>query len=74
MPIKLNQNKLQSIGNQSSKASKNATHVKSHTNDDLEWINQITECPVYHPSVEDFEDPLMYIQKIAPEASKYGTF
>ncbi|KAK1425324.1 hypothetical protein QVD17_20675 [Tagetes erecta] len=68
----MNQNKVQKIGNQSSKASKYATHVKSHTNDDLQWINQITECPVYHPSVEDFEDPLLYIQKIAPEASKYG--
>ncbi|GJV20540.1 lysine-specific demethylase JMJ706-like protein isoform X1 [Tanacetum coccineum] len=40
--------------------------------DDMEWINEIKECPVYHPSLEDFEDPLVYIQKIAPTASRYG--
>ncbi|XP_024987920.1 lysine-specific demethylase JMJ706-like [Cynara cardunculus var. scolymus] len=45
---------------------------QSRTTDDLEWINRITECPVYHPAIEDFEDPLEYLQKIAPEASKYG--
>ncbi|KAJ7982670.1 Lysine-specific demethylase [Quillaja saponaria] len=38
----------------------------------LEWTNEISECPVYHPSEKDFEDPLVYLQKIAPEASKYG--
>ncbi|XP_022963867.1 lysine-specific demethylase JMJ706-like isoform X2 [Cucurbita moschata] len=39
---------------------------------DLEWINKIPECPVYHPSKEEFEDPLVYLQKIAPDASSYG--
>lgn len=39
---------------------------------DLEWIDKIPECPVYCPTKEDFEDPLVYLQKIAPEASKYG--
>lgn len=39
---------------------------------DLEWINKIPECPVYHPSKEEFEDPLVYLQNIAPEASRYG--
>ncbi|XAR54777.1 [Histone H3]-lysine-36 demethylase [Bertholletia excelsa] len=39
---------------------------------DLEWTEKIPECPVYHPSKEEFEDPLVYLQKIAPEASKYG--
>ncbi|XP_022159007.1 lysine-specific demethylase JMJ706-like isoform X2 [Momordica charantia] len=39
---------------------------------DLEWIHKISECPVYHPSREEFEDPLVYLQKIAPEASRYG--
>lgn len=38
----------------------------------LEWVDKIEECPVYHPSKEEFEDPLVYLQKIAPEASKYG--
>lgn len=45
---------------------------RSRVTDDMEWINEIEECPVYHPSLEDFEDPLVYIQKIAPEASRYG--
>ncbi|XP_022965288.1 lysine-specific demethylase JMJ706-like isoform X1 [Cucurbita maxima] len=40
--------------------------------DDLEWTEKIPECPVYSPSKEEFEDPLVYLQKIAPEASKYG--
>lgn len=39
---------------------------------DLEWTETIPECPVYSPTKEEFEDPLVYLQKIAPEASKYG--
>lgn len=39
---------------------------------DLEWTDKIPECPVYFPSKDEFEDPLVYIQKIAPEASGYG--
>lgn len=39
---------------------------------DLEWTEKIPECPVYYPAKEEFEDPLVYLQKIAPEASKYG--
>ncbi|WOG86542.1 hypothetical protein DCAR_0205753 [Daucus carota subsp. sativus] len=27
---------------------------------------------MYYPSREEFEDPLVYLQKVAPEASKYG--
>lgn len=37
------------------------------------WIDKIHHCPVYHPSMDEFEDPFVYLQKIAPEASKYGT-
>ncbi|XP_031395287.1 lysine-specific demethylase JMJ706-like [Punica granatum] len=40
--------------------------------DDLDWTEMIPECPVYHPSKEEFDDPLVYLQKIAPEASRYG--
>ncbi|KAK8505692.1 hypothetical protein V6N12_038426 [Hibiscus sabdariffa] len=39
---------------------------------DLEWAEKIPECPVYCPTKEEFEDPLVYLQKIAPEASRYG--
>ncbi|XP_022896764.1 lysine-specific demethylase JMJ706-like isoform X3 [Olea europaea var. sylvestris] len=39
---------------------------------DFSWTEEIAECPVYHPSKEEFEDPLVYVQKIAAEASKYG--
>ncbi|KAL3360583.1 hypothetical protein AABB24_013819 [Solanum stoloniferum] len=45
--------------------------VKFDTSD-LEWTDKIPECPVYYPSKEEFEDPLVYLQKITPEASKYG--
>lgn len=38
----------------------------------LDWIDKIPECPIYYPKKEEFEDPLVYLQKIAPEASKYG--
>ena len=46
--------------------------VKKFDFRDLEWTEKISECPVYHPSKVGFKDPLIYLQKIAPEASKYG--
>ncbi|KAL8552940.1 hypothetical protein ACS0TY_001566 [Phlomoides rotata] len=39
---------------------------------DFQWTEIIPCCPVYTPSMEEFQDPLVYLQKIAPEASKYG--
>lgn len=39
---------------------------------DLEWTEKIPECPVYFPTKDEFVDPLVYLQSIAPEASKYG--
>ncbi|GLT58549.1 hypothetical protein SLA2020_314340 [Shorea laevis] len=46
--------------------------VDKFSTSDLEWIEKIPECPVYFPTKEEFEDPLVYLQKIAPEASRYG--
>ncbi|XP_071730624.1 lysine-specific demethylase JMJ13-like [Rutidosis leptorrhynchoides] len=39
---------------------------------DLDWMEKIPECPVYYPSIKEFEDPLVYLQKIAPDASRFG--
>ncbi|GFZ15963.1 transcription factor jumonji (jmj) family protein [Actinidia rufa] len=46
--------------------------VEKFDRTDSEWIDKVSECPVYHPSKEEFEDPFDYLQCIAPEASKYG--
>lgn len=46
--------------------------VKKFDLSSLDWIDQIPECPVFSPSVEEFEDPLVYLSKIAPVAEKYG--
>ncbi|KAK6263343.1 hypothetical protein QUC31_009159 [Theobroma cacao] len=46
--------------------------VNKFDTSDLEWTEKIPECPVYCPTKEEFEDPLVYLQQIAPEASKYG--
>ncbi|XP_022756969.1 lysine-specific demethylase JMJ706-like [Durio zibethinus] len=46
--------------------------VDKFNTSDLEWTERIPECPVYCPTKEEFEDPLVYLQKIAPEASRYG--
>ncbi|CAH8382808.1 unnamed protein product [Eruca vesicaria subsp. sativa] len=46
--------------------------VESLGVDDLKWTERVPECPVYRPTKDEFEDPLTYLQKIFPEASKYG--
>ena len=40
--------------------------------DHFSWLDKIEGCPVYHPSKEEFDDPFLYLHRIAPEASKYG--
>lgn len=32
----------------------------------------LEEAPIYRPSEDEFRDPMVYIKRIAPEASKYG--
>uniref|UniRef100_A0A7N0ZYD5 Lysine-specific demethylase JMJ706-like n=1 Tax=Kalanchoe fedtschenkoi TaxID=63787 RepID=A0A7N0ZYD5_KALFE len=46
--------------------------ANKYAKDDQGWIDNIAECPVYYPTQDEFEDPLIYLQKIAPEASKFG--
>ncbi|XP_024961234.1 lysine-specific demethylase JMJ706-like [Cynara cardunculus var. scolymus] len=46
--------------------------VEKFDTNDLDWTAKIPECPVYFPSKEEFDDPLVYLQKIAPEASRFG--
>lgn len=40
--------------------------------DDLGWLEKIPECMVFHPSIEEFEDPIRYLETIAPLASHHG--
>ncbi|XP_020085318.1 lysine-specific demethylase JMJ706-like isoform X1 [Ananas comosus] len=46
--------------------------LKKFDMSNLEWIGKIPDCPVFCPSKDEFEDPLSYIQEIAPVASNYG--
>ncbi|KAJ0989923.1 hypothetical protein J5N97_008279 [Dioscorea zingiberensis] len=46
--------------------------VEKFDTSNLEWIDKIPDCPVFTPTKDEFEDPLTYLQRIAPVASKYG--
>lgn len=46
--------------------------VKKFDLSSLDWIDEIPDCPVFSPSTQEFEDPLVYLSKIAPVAAKYG--
>ena len=37
-----------------------------------EWLRAVPECPVYRPTLEEFQDPLGYIEKVQFEAQKWG--
>ncbi|KAJ7525584.1 hypothetical protein O6H91_17G057600 [Diphasiastrum complanatum] len=39
---------------------------------DMSWTDSVPPCPVFHPTLQEFEDPLAYIHSIAPLASTYG--
>ncbi|CAA7403854.1 unnamed protein product [Spirodela intermedia] len=49
-----------------------AKHKTGKSISTIEWIDRIPECPIYYPTKEEFEDPLIYLQQIAPVASKFG--
>ncbi|XP_062219985.1 lysine-specific demethylase JMJ706-like isoform X2 [Phragmites australis] len=46
--------------------------VKKFDLSSLNWIDEIPDCPMFSPSIEEFEDPMVYLSKIAPVAAKYG--
>ncbi|KAK6926170.1 Zinc finger, C5HC2-type [Dillenia turbinata] len=52
------------------KASASDSNKIGETN--VEWTDAIQECPMYRPTKEEFEDPFLFLQKIAPQASPYG--
>lgn len=68
-----NESVSQSIGSLVTKRITTKGKIDKFDTTDLEWTGKIPECPVFKPSKEEFEDPLVYLQKISPEASKYGT-
>ncbi|PON85397.1 JmjC- JMjN-domain containing protein [Trema orientale] len=62
----------QSNGSLNGKGVISKRKVDKFDTSDMEWTEKIPDCPVYCPTKEEFEDPLVYLQKIAPEASRYG--
>ena len=39
----------------------------------MDWMGPMQECPVFHPTEEEFSDPLAYISKISATGKNYGT-
>ena len=38
----------------------------------LKWIQKVPEAPTFRPSRKEFQNPIEYIRRIEPEASKTG--
>ena len=36
------------------------------------WVNEIQDAPTYYPSLQEFQDPMAFLEMIQPEAAKYG--
>ncbi|EGD78182.1 hypothetical protein PTSG_09058 [Salpingoeca rosetta] len=50
---------------------RNAATVHGYPHSKVSYFN-IVDCPVFHPSVEEFSNPLKYIAAIRHEAEKFG--
>ncbi|KAJ0970860.1 hypothetical protein J5N97_018819 [Dioscorea zingiberensis] len=61
-----------SCGNDLVKDAFSKHKVEKFDMSNFEWIDKVPECPVFCPTKDEFEDPLTYVQQIAPVASKYG--
>ncbi|GMH16746.1 hypothetical protein Nepgr_018587 [Nepenthes gracilis] len=49
------------------------TAEQSNNNPEVfSWLKTLPVAPVYHPTIQEFQDPIAYIFKIEKEASKYG--
>lgn len=48
------------------------TNAMSAVEEHGPWLREIPSVPVYTPSAEEWQDPLMYIRSIQPEAGKFG--
>jgi hypothetical protein len=48
------------------------TNAMSAVEEHGPWLREIPSVPVYRPSVEEWQDPLLYIRSIQPEAGKFG--
>ena len=49
-----------------------AQRKSSDTEDQPDNTAKILEVPVFHPSTEEFQNPLEFIDKLVTEAKEYG--
>nr|GMC66810.1 lysine-specific demethylase JMJ706-like [Ipomoea batatas] len=74
-PPPLNLKSRKRLKSSATEASSEGLHTNEQQQTDLsevDWVKKMQMCPEYYPSHLEFEDPFAYLQKIAPEASKYG--
>jgi hypothetical protein len=60
------------IGNSMEKATEDSKLVHDASAGELQWMRNVCEAPVFHPSVEEFRDPVAYIRSIRAKAEPFG--